>query len=66
MADSANVKVKDFKVAIVGGGISGLTCAIALKQAGVSAEVFEAAVSGCSLECCIFVSDGSFRRSSRK
>ncbi|KAI0935590.1 hypothetical protein AcV5_010477 [Taiwanofungus camphoratus] len=40
---SANVKVKDFKVAIVGGGISGLTCAIALKQAGVSAEVFEAA-----------------------
>jgi len=40
-----DVQVKDFKVALVGGGICGLTCAIALARVGVSVEVFEAAVS---------------------
>ena len=31
------------KVAIIGAGIGGLTTAIALKQAGIDAEIFEAA-----------------------
>ncbi|KAJ3489228.1 hypothetical protein NLI96_g2278 [Meripilus lineatus] len=34
---------KDFKVAIVGGGVCGLTCAVALAREGVPVEVFEAA-----------------------
>ncbi|OCH96428.1 FAD/NAD(P)-binding domain-containing protein [Obba rivulosa] len=34
---------KDFKVAIVGGGVCGLTCAVALARSGVSVELFEAA-----------------------
>lgn len=36
---------KDFKVAIVGGGMCGLACAIGLTRAGVDVEIFEAAVS---------------------
>ena len=39
---------KDFQVAIVGGGVSGLVCAIALQHAGVSVDIFEAAVSQAS------------------
>ncbi|KAJ7597382.1 hypothetical protein C8J56DRAFT_851542 [Mycena floridula] len=35
---------KDFNVAIVGGGMCGLACAFALQQAGISVQVFEAAV----------------------
>ena len=35
---------KDFQVAVVGGGVCGLTCAIALHQAGVPVQLFEAAV----------------------
>ena len=35
---------KDFTVAIVGGGIVGLTCAITLARAGIEVDVFEAAV----------------------
>lgn len=35
---------KDFQVAIVGGGVCGLTCAIALQRAGVPVQLFEAAV----------------------
>ncbi|OBZ79798.1 Salicylate hydroxylase [Grifola frondosa] len=35
--------VKDFQVAIVGGGVCGLVCAIALTRAGVPVELFEAA-----------------------
>ena len=35
---------KDFKVAVVGGGISGLFLAVALVQVGVYVEIFEAAV----------------------
>ncbi|EMD41848.1 hypothetical protein CERSUDRAFT_90429 [Gelatoporia subvermispora B] len=34
---------KDFKVAIVGGGVCGLTCAVALSRRGVPVELFEAA-----------------------
>ncbi|KAJ3488207.1 hypothetical protein NLI96_g3020 [Meripilus lineatus] len=34
---------KDFSVAIIGGGVCGLTCAIALSQRGVHVEIFEAA-----------------------
>ncbi|CDO73093.1 hypothetical protein BN946_scf185007.g147 [Trametes cinnabarina] len=34
---------KDFEVAIVGGGVCGLTCAVALQKAGVSVRLFEAA-----------------------
>ena len=33
------------QIAIVGGGVCGLTCAIALAQRGVHVEIFEAAVS---------------------
>ena len=36
---------RDFTVAIVGGGIVGLICAIGLANAGVQVDVFEAAVS---------------------
>lgn len=36
---------RDFTVAIVGGGIVGLVCAIELARAGIQADVFEAAVS---------------------
>ena len=36
---------KEFQVAIVGGGVSGLVCAIALQKAGVPVQLFEAAVS---------------------
>ncbi|TBU25307.1 FAD/NAD(P)-binding domain-containing protein [Dichomitus squalens] len=36
---------KDFQVAIVGGGVSGLVCAIALQRAGVSVQLFEAAAA---------------------
>lgn len=42
MADSS--PKKDFQVAVVGGGVCGLTCAIALHQAGVPVQLFEAAV----------------------
>ncbi|RPD65133.1 FAD/NAD(P)-binding domain-containing protein [Lentinus tigrinus ALCF2SS1-6] len=34
---------KDFQVAVVGGGVCGLTCAIALHRAGVPVQLFEAA-----------------------
>ena len=34
----------DFSVALVGGGIVGLVCAIALGQVGVEVDIFEAAV----------------------
>ena len=35
---------KDFSVAIVGGGLCGLACAIALLKEGVDVHVYEAAV----------------------
>lgn len=35
------------EVAIVGGGVCGLTCAVALQRAGVSVQLFEAAVRVC-------------------
>lgn len=35
---------KGFKVAIVGGGMIGLVCAVVLAQAGVDVEVYEATV----------------------
>ena len=34
---------KDFTIAIVGGGIVGILCAIALAREGVDVDVFEAA-----------------------
>ncbi|KAG5730931.1 hypothetical protein E4T56_gene7110 [Termitomyces sp. T112] len=36
---------KDFRVAIVGGGMSGIVCAIGLRNAGVHVEIFEQASS---------------------
>ena len=36
---------KDFKVTVIGGGVCGLACAIALQKAGVTVDLFEAAVS---------------------
>ncbi|CAL1694064.1 unnamed protein product [Somion occarium] len=36
-------RTKDFRVAIVGGGVCGLTCAIALAKKGVPVDVFESA-----------------------
>ena len=35
---------KGFQVSIVGGGVCGLACAIALEKAGVPVQLFEAAV----------------------
>lgn len=35
---------KDFQVTIVGGGIVGLACAIALKREGVPVQIYEATV----------------------
>ena len=35
---------KDFKVAIVGGGIAGLTLAISLSRGGVPVDLYESAV----------------------
>lgn len=36
---------KDFKVAIVGGGLCGLALAVGLLKAGINVEIYEAAVS---------------------
>ena len=33
------------QVAIVGGGVCGLTCAVALMKAGIDVQIYEAAVS---------------------
>ena len=41
---------KDFTVAIVGGGIVGLTCAITLARAGIEVDIFEAAVRNASID----------------
>ena len=35
---------KDFKVTVIGGGVCGLACAIALQKAGITVDLFEAAV----------------------
>lgn len=35
---------KDFRVAIVGGGLCGLACAVYLLRAGIHVNVFESAV----------------------
>ncbi|KZW00703.1 FAD/NAD(P)-binding domain-containing protein [Exidia glandulosa HHB12029] len=40
---SSNPQTKDFRVAIVGGGIGGLFCAISLRKSGVPFDIFEAA-----------------------
>ena len=45
---------KDLTVAIIGGGLVGLVCAIGLAGAGVQVEIFEAAVS-LKQVCCILV-----------
>lgn len=39
------IESKDFSVAIVGGGIGGLSAAIGLLRAGIRVHIFEAAVS---------------------
>ncbi|KAE9402941.1 FAD/NAD-P-binding domain-containing protein [Gymnopus androsaceus JB14] len=36
---------KDFKVAIVGGGMCGLMCAVGLRRAGIAVEIFESTIS---------------------
>ena len=35
---------KNLKIVVIGGGVCGLACAIALQKVGLSVEVFEAAV----------------------
>lgn len=42
--DMGSTYTKDFKVAIVGGGVVGLTCAVGLRRAGIKVDVFESAV----------------------
>ena len=44
MASTGTQNGKDFSLAIIGGGICGLTLAIALAKAGIRSDVFEAAV----------------------
>lgn len=39
------VRERDFRVAIVGGGICGLLCAIGLTKGGFEVDIFESAVS---------------------
>ena len=43
--DNSFTKKKDFEIAIVGGGVCGITCAVALLRRGISAHVYEATVS---------------------
>ncbi|KAK7035754.1 salicylate hydroxylase [Favolaschia claudopus] len=38
-----NPSTKDFRIAIVGGGMCGIACAVALARKGIRAEVFESA-----------------------
>ena len=45
MSNSTHIAQRRFDVAVIGGGVCGLTCAVALQRAGVSVQVFEAAVS---------------------
>jgi 2-polyprenyl-6-methoxyphenol hydroxylase-like FAD-dependent oxidoreductase len=48
MSSASNPKAtsaKDFRVAIVGGGMCGLACAVGLAKRGIHTDVFEAAVS---------------------
>ena len=40
----SHTAVKDFEIVIVGGGVCGLACAIALAREGIPTEVYEAAV----------------------
>ena len=40
----SHTAAKDFEIVIVGGGVCGLACAIALAQEGIPTEVYEAAV----------------------
>ncbi|TFY66084.1 hypothetical protein EVG20_g5005 [Dentipellis fragilis] len=42
-AEMSSSSAKDFRVAIVGGGVCGVVCAIALQRAGIQADIFEAA-----------------------
>jgi NADPH-dependent glutamate synthase beta subunit-like oxidoreductase len=42
---SSRAMTKEYKVAIVGGGMCGLVCAIGLQKAGIEVEIYEAAVS---------------------
>lgn len=44
MMSDANTRCKDFKVAIVGGGMCGLAVAVGLGQGGIDVEIYEAAV----------------------
>ena len=53
---------KDFTVAIIGGGVVGLVCAIGLAKAGIHVEVFEAAVHNTILLSC-FMELNSIRQS---
>ena len=46
--DSA-LQGKDFEVAIIGGGICGLACALTLAKQGVTVQIYEAAV--CDVHC---------------
>lgn len=47
LAPPAAPASKKLRVAVVGGGVSGLTCAIALARLGLDVQVYEGAV--CSL-----------------
>ena len=46
---------KDFKVAIVGGGLCGLALAVGLLKAGIDVEIFEAAVSHATQSFIFFI-----------
>lgn len=42
------MSTKNLRVAVVGGGVCGLTCAITLQREGVDVDVYEAAVEWAS------------------
>lgn len=56
---------KQLRVAIVGGGVCGLTCALALAREGIHAEVFEAAVSHMT-HCGVGLSDMFYSQNSER
>ena len=57
---------KSFEVAIVRGGVCGLTCAISLAKNGIHAEIYEAAVGTSTNKSGVDTDSLSFRPASQR